>query len=120
MCRNNILLKVKSPHHSRSLETCLRGGDRRVTVAKDLLDAMLASASAESRFKLLITDADRFDAVERHLVNHLRSKHPDLKPLYLSDFPFMAQWLSMCTPAEVPCDSPEIQSLQFEVDRCLL
>ena len=120
MCRNNILLKVKSPQHSRSLESCLRGGDRRVTVAKDLLDAMLASASEQSRFKVLITDADRFDPVERHLVNHLRSKHPDLKPVYLSDFPAMARWLAACTPSDVPCDHPEIRSLQFEVDRCLL
>jgi hypothetical protein len=120
MCRNNILLKVKSPHHSRSLETCLQGADRRITVAKDLLDAMLVSASEESHFKVLVTDADRHDPVERHLVNHLRSKHPDLRPVYLPDFPAMAQWLAKCTPLEVPCDSPDIQSLQFEVNRCLL
>ncbi len=120
MCHNNILLKVKSPLHSRSLETCLQRRDRRITVAKDLLDAMLASASEDSRFRVLITDADRFDPVERHLVNHLRQKHPDLRPVYLSDFPAMAQWLAACTPADVPCDFPEIQSLQSEVDRCLI
>ena len=120
MCRNNILLKVRSPYHSRSLEACLRGADRRITVAKDLLDAMLASASEKSHFKVLITDADRHDPVERHLVNHLRCKHPDLHPVYLPDFPSMAEWLANCTPSEVPCDSPEIQSLRLEVDRCLL
>ncbi len=119
MCRNNILLKVKSPLHSRSLETCLRGANRRVTVAKDLLDAMMASTEEDSCFKVLITDADRFDPVERHLINHIRRKHPDLRPVYLADFPAMAQWLSLCTPSEVPCDFPEIQSLQFEVDRHL-
>lgn len=119
MCRNNILLKVKSPLHSRSLEACLCGAGRRITVAKDLLDAMLASASDGSCFKVFITDADRFDPVERHLVNHLRRKHPDLKPVYLADFPSMARWLALNTPSEVPCDFPEIQSLQFELDRCL-
>jgi len=119
MYRNNILLKIKDLDHCRSLETCLRGPDRRITVVRDLLEAMLVSAKEDSHFKILITDADRFDPMERHLVDHLRRKHPDLKPIYLSDFLSTPHCFAACE-SKIPCDSLEIRALLLEVDRRLL